>query len=44
MRTKPRSFSKLLLIQESVLIWLLTLAFIALAFLCVIKDYTGTLP
>lgn len=44
MRTKQRAFSKALLIQESVLIWLLTLAFIGLAFLCVIKDYTGTLP
>ena len=44
MRTKSRPFSKTLLIQESILIWLLTLAFIALAFLCVLKDYTGTLP
>jgi hypothetical protein len=38
------AFSKKLLIQESVLIWVLTLSFIGLAFLCVLKGYTGTLP
>lgn len=37
-------FSKLLLIQESLLIWILTLAFIMLAFCCVWRGYTGTLP
>ena len=41
---KRRSFSQMLLIQESILIWILTLAFIALAFLCVIKNYIGSLP
>ena len=41
---KPRPFSKALLIQESVLIWILTLAFIVLAFVCVTRDYTGSLP
>lgn len=43
-RKRRTSFSKLLLIQESALIWLLTLSFIGLAFLCVLKGYTGTLP
>lgn len=41
---EKRSFSKTLLIQESVLIWLLTFSFIALAFLCVWKGFTGSLP
>ena len=39
-----KSFSKSLLIQESVLIWILTLSFIALAFMCVRTGYMGTLP
>lgn len=37
-------FSKLLLIQESILIWIMTLAFIVLAFICVFNGYLGTLP
>lgn len=37
-------FSKLLLIQESILIWLLTISFIVLAFVCVGKGYIGSLP
>lgn len=41
---RPREFSKVLLIQESILIWILSLAFILLAFLCVKKGYTGSLP
>jgi len=44
MGARRTSFSKLLLIQESVLIWILTFGFIALAFLCVWKEYTGSLP
>ena len=39
-----KEFSKILLIQESALIWIMTLSFIFLAGLCVIKDYTGSLP
>lgn len=39
-----KEFSKILLIQESVLIWIMTLSFIFLAGLCIIKDYTGSLP
>lgn len=37
-------FSKKLLIQESMLIWIVTLAFIALAFMCIINQYFGELP
>ena len=37
-------FSKLLLIQESILIWIMTLSFISLAFYCVIILYFGELP
>ena len=37
-------FSKKLLIQESFLIWIITLSFIALAFMCICKQYFGELP
>ena len=37
-------FSKLLLVQESALMWVITLAFIALAFVCVKNQYFGELP
>lgn len=37
-------FSKILLVQESALIWVITLAFIALAFVCIINQYFGELP
>lgn len=40
---KPE-FSKCLLRQESVLIWIITVSYIALAFLCVFRGYTGSLP
>lgn len=39
-----REFSKTLLVQESVLIWVMTLAFLGLAALCIVKNYTGSLP
>lgn len=39
-----RAFSKWLLIQESVLIWIITVALIILAFYCVINQYFGELP
>ena len=43
--TKPKqAFSKALLIQESILIWIVTLAFIILAFVCVFTGYLGSLP
>lgn len=37
-------FSKKLLVQESVLIWIITIAFIVLAFVCVFQGYFGELP
>lgn len=37
-------FSKILLIQESILIWITTLAYIFLAFYCIRNQYLGTLP
>lgn len=42
---KPkREYSKGLLIQESVLIWITSLLYIALAFFCIVYGYTGSLP
>lgn len=41
---KKKEFSKVLLIQESILIWIMTISFIGLAFVCIIKNYTGSLP
>ena len=42
---KPKKeFSKVLLIQESVLIWITTLLFVGLAFYCVYLGYVGSLP
>ena len=41
---KKKEFSKVLLIQESILIWIITLAFIGLAFYCVANQYFGELP
>ena len=38
------SFSKGLLIQESILIWIITIAFLVLAFICVFKEFFGELP
>lgn len=38
------AFSKVLLIQESILIWVLTLAFLLLAFYCVHNQFFGELP
>ena len=43
-KIKKIEFSKLLLIQESALIWITTLAMIILAFVCVNKQYFGELP
>ena len=41
---KKQEFSKLLLIQESILIWFVTIAFVVLAYVCVINQYFGELP
>lgn len=37
-------FSKLLLLQESILIWIMTIAFIILAFYSIFNDFIGELP
>ena len=41
---EKKEFSKILLIQESVLIWISTIALIALAYVCVLQGFTGSLP
>lgn len=43
-KKKRLEFSKLLLVQESALMWVITLAFIALAFVCVKNQFFGELP
>ena len=42
--THKTEFSKALLIQESILIWIMTISYIVLAFYCVINQYFGELP
>ena len=42
--TKKREFSKSLLIQESALIWVVTLSAFYLAFYCIQNQYFGELP
>lgn len=37
-------FSKTLLIQESILIWFITIAFTVLAYICIVNQYFGELP
>ena len=41
---KKSEFSKFLLVQESILIWIHTIAMIVLAFMCVHLQYFGELP
>ena len=41
---KKTEFSKSLLIQESILIWIMSLTFLILAFYCIYMGYTGSLP
>lgn len=41
---RKTEFSKILLIQESILIWIITIAFIGLAYFCIINQYFGELP
>ena len=41
---QKREFSKTLLIQESALNWISTLAYIVLAFYCIFNGYMGSLP
>lgn len=42
--SKKQEFSKILLIQESVLIWIITISFVILAYVCIINQYFGELP
>ena len=44
MEKKNGEFSKVLLKQESALIWIMSLSFIVLAFYCIHEGFTGTLP
>lgn len=41
---KKTEFSKKLLIQESILIWIITLGCLVLAYFCIINDSYGDLP
>lgn len=41
---KKREFSKTLLVQESALIWIVTLGAFYLAFYCIKNQYFGELP
>lgn len=41
---KKTEFSKALLIQESILVWIITIAFLFLAYFCIMNDYIGELP
>lgn len=44
MENKKREFSKWLLLQESVLIWIMSISFLLLAFYCIHQGYMGSLP
>lgn len=41
---KPQEFSKTLLVQESMLIWIHTIALLVLAFICVFKEAYAEIP
>ena len=41
---KHQEFSKVLLVQESLLIWIHTIAMMVLAYICVFKGYYAELP
>lgn len=43
-RKHSQEFSKWLLVQETLLIWIVTIGFFALAFLCIKNQYFGELP
>jgi hypothetical protein len=43
-KNKNLEFSKRLLLQESLLVWIVTIAFIVLAFVCIANQYFGELP
>jgi hypothetical protein len=41
---KNTEFSKGLLIQESILVWIITITFLVFAYVCIVNDYHGELP
>ena len=43
-KIEQRSFSKVLLVQESLLIWIHTIAMLVLAFICVFRNSYAELP
>lgn len=43
-RSRKSEFSKTLLRQESMLIWILSISFVLLAFYCIHQNFTGSLP
>lgn len=43
-KKKKTEFSKVLLVQESILIWIVTIAFLVLAFVCIKNQFFGELP
>lgn len=43
-KKKKQEFSKWLLVQESILVWIVTIALIGLAYICILYDYAGSLP
>lgn len=43
-KKEKKQFSKVLLIQESILIWITTISCIILAFVCITAGYLGSLP
>lgn len=43
-KKNKREFSKTLLIQESILIWIHTIAMLVLAYICVFRGYYSELP
>lgn len=43
-RKKRKEFSKVLLIQESLLIWIMTIACLIMAFMCIIRSSFVELP
>lgn len=43
-KKEAQSFSKFLLKQESILIWIITISFIVLAFYCIKNQFFGELP
>ena len=43
-KKEKKEFSKSLLVQESVLIWIITISFILLACVCIQRQYFGELP